>query len=57
VPAGTAVMSRRRGTPRLAPPSGSSPEMPLDERSGNPYILAALCSHAQNVLNYCFNMN
>jgi len=27
-----AVTSRRRRTPRLAPPSGSSPETPLDER-------------------------
>jgi hypothetical protein len=49
VPPGTTVMSRRRGTPRLAPPSGSSPEMPLDERSWNPCIIAAFCSQAQNV--------
>ena len=32
VPPGAAVMSRCRRTPRLAPPSGSSPETPLDER-------------------------
>src|SRR5258708_37245344 len=32
VPPGTAAMSRCRRTPRLAPPSGSSPETPLDER-------------------------
>jgi hypothetical protein len=29
---GRAVTSRRRRTPHLAPPSGSSPETPLDER-------------------------
>src|SRR5436190_9124128 len=36
VPPETTVMTRRRGTPRLAPPSGSSPEMPLNgARPGN----------------------
>jgi hypothetical protein len=49
-PAGTAVMSRRRDTPRLAPPSGSSPEMPLDERHWNLCILASFCSQAQNAV-------
>jgi hypothetical protein len=29
---GRTVTSHRRGTPRLAPPSGSSPETPLNER-------------------------
>src|SRR6266481_562290 len=33
VPPGMTVVSRRRGTPRLAPPSGSPPEMPLNEQS------------------------
>src|SRR5262249_7725370 len=49
VPPQTAVVSRHRGTPRLAPPSGSPPEMPLDERSWNLCIMALFCSQAQNV--------
>jgi hypothetical protein len=32
LPPEATVTSRRRRTPRLAPPSGSSPETPLDER-------------------------
>jgi hypothetical protein len=37
--------------------AGSSPEMPLDERSWNPYILAALCSQVQNVDIFIFDLN
>src|SRR5919108_2394569 len=35
VPPETAVTSRRRGTPHLAPSSGSSPETPLAEQGGS----------------------
>ena len=50
VPPGAAVMSRRRGTPRLAPPSGSSPEMPLMSEAGRVHNTDAFCSQAQNEL-------
>src|SRR5262249_41896346 len=43
-----AVTSRRRGTPRLAPPSGSSPETPLDERGWESYSIASICSQDKN---------
>ena len=40
-PPGAAVTSRRRGTPRLAPPTGPSPETPLDERGWVRYMSGA----------------
>src|SRR6266851_5729229 len=43
-PPGAAVTSRRRGTPRLAPPTGPSPETPLDERGWARYMSSALRS-------------
>src|SRR6266566_9358022 len=52
VPPETTVMSRRRGTPRLAPPSGSSPEMPLMSEAGRVHNTDAFCSQAQNELNF-----
>jgi hypothetical protein len=39
-----AVTSRRRRTPLPAPPSGSSPETPLDERGCESNSMIALCS-------------
>src|SRR5258708_29967583 len=45
-------MSRRRGTPRLAPPSGSSPEMPLMSEAKRAYNMDAFCSQVQNEFNF-----
>ena len=52
VPPGTTVVSRRRGTPRLAPPSGSSPEMPLMSEAKRAYNMDAFCSQVQNEFNF-----
>ena len=41
---GEQLRAARRKTPRPAPPSGSSPEPPLDERGCERYMSASICS-------------
>jgi hypothetical protein len=51
LPPEATVTSRRRRTPRLAPPTGSPPETPLNERDCESSSIDAMCSQALNT--YC----
>jgi hypothetical protein len=50
LPPGAAVASRRRRTPHLAPPSGSPPETPLNERGCESCSIDTQRSQAQSVV-------